>query len=287
MKLGLVGLLPNDIRTLTAQHLRAIQSLKLTGACFHVDSELLFELTEADYQQVKLLYADHGMTLAQMGIGYSQCLFDPDYAVRQHVINIISQGIQAAQEFNADVALIRTGSLNPTGSYSAYKKNHAPEAMGVLIDTLRTIATLAESAGQTIVIETHVLTILNSPELIVEVTRQVGSDRVRIVMDYVNHFQTLSQIYSSASRLNYIFDTMGALCPVAHIKDISVRNNFVLHFDEALPGEGELDLACAVRHWQRLRPDGYMLLEHLPAEAYARAAANVMRIAQEAGVPIT
>lgn len=144
--------------------------------------------------------------------------------------------------------------------------------MGVLIDTLRTIATLAESAGQTIVIETHVLTILNSPELIVEVTRQVGSDRVRIVMDYVNHFQTLSQIYSSAIRLNYIFDTMGALCPVAHIKDISVRNNFVLHFDEALPGEGELDLACAVRHWQRLRPDGYMLLEHLPAEAYARAA---------------
>ncbi len=78
MKLGVVGLLPNDIRTLTSQHLRTIQSLKLTGACFHVDSELLCELTAADYQQVKLLYADHGITLAQMGIGYSQCLFDPD-----------------------------------------------------------------------------------------------------------------------------------------------------------------------------------------------------------------
>ena len=112
---------------------------------------------------------------------------------------------------------------------------------------------MAESVGQTIVIETHVLTILNSPELIVEVISQIGSDRVRIVMDFVNHFQALSQIYASTSRLNYIFDTMGALCPVAHCKDICVENGFVMHFDEAVPGDGELDLACAMRRWQLLR----------------------------------
>lgn len=286
MKLGVVGLLPADIRTLNSQHLNAIKALNLSGACFHVGTELLLELTAGNYQHVRLLYADHEITLAQMGIGYSHCLFHPETAVRQQVIEIIGRGIQAAREFGADVALIRTGSLNPTGSYNASRKNHEPEAMEVLIGALRQIADKAESAGQTIVIETHISTILNSPELIVEVVREVGSDRVRIVMDFVNHFQTLSQVYTSASRINYIFDTMGALCPVAHCKDICVQNGFVMHFNEAVPGEGELDLACAVRRWQLLRPDGYMLLEHLPDEAYARAAANVTRIAQEAGVPL-
>ena len=262
MKLGVVGLLPADIRTLNSQHLNAIRSLKLSASCFHLNTEVLFELTTSNYEHIKLQYADHGITLAQMGIGYNHCLFDPDRAVRQQVVNIIGRGIQAAREFGADVALIRTGSLNPTGSYDPSRNNHEPEAMRLLIATLRQIATMAESAGQTIVIETHVLTILNSPELIVEVISQVGSDRVRIVMDFVNHFQTLSQIYASDARINHIFDTMGALCPVAHCKDICVQNGFVMHFDEAVPGAGEIDLACAIRRWQLLRPDGYMLLEY-------------------------
>ena len=97
MKLGVVGLLPADIRTLNSQHLNAIRSLKLSGACFHVNTEVLFELTASNYEHIKLLYADHGMTLAQMGIAYNHCLFDPDHAVRQRVIEIIGRGIRAAQ----------------------------------------------------------------------------------------------------------------------------------------------------------------------------------------------
>ena len=41
------------------------------------------------------------------------------------------------------------------------------------------------------VIETHVLTIMNSPEINVEILRAVGSERMKVVMDYVNHFQAL------------------------------------------------------------------------------------------------
>lgn len=146
LKLGVVGLLPADIRELNSQHLNAIKALNLSGACFHVSTDLLFELTAGNYQHVRLLYADHEITLAQMGIGYSHCLFHPDNAVRQQAVEIIGRGIQSAREFGADVALIRTGSLNPTGSYNASKNNHAPEAMGVLIGALRKIADKAEAS---------------------------------------------------------------------------------------------------------------------------------------------
>ena len=145
--------------------------MKLSGACFHLDTEVLFQLTASNYEQLGLLYADHGMTLVQMGIAFNHCLFDSDRIVRQKVLEIICRGIQAARRFGADVVLIRTGSLKPAGSYVSSRNNHEPEQMRLLIAMLRQTPTRAETAGQTIVIETHVLRIMNFPELIVEVIR--------------------------------------------------------------------------------------------------------------------
>ena len=309
MRLGVVGMLPNDFRTISSDNLLAIRQLGLTSACFHVGSELLFEVQSADCHKIKQLYAEIGMDLVQMGIGYQECLFDPDPAIRAGIVDKIWRGLEIGREVEAQTCLIRTGSLNPTGSYHPSRKNHTPECYERLIETLRQVADKAEQEGQTVVIETHVLTIMNSPEMNAQVVNDVGSARIQIVMDYVNHFQTLHQVYNSTARLQHIFDVMGAVCPVGHCKDISVGNGFVVHFSEEVPGEGELDLAMALRLWHELRPNGYMLLEHLPSqpatrtgvdqvmqlgwtpmgdqpnERYILAARNVQRIAAEAKEP--
>ncbi len=310
MRLGVVGMLPNDFRTISPENLLAIRDLGLTSACFHVGGDLLFEVKPADCAKVQALYAEHGMDLVQMGVGYSECLFDPDTEVRAGVVRKIERGLEIARDVGSHTCLIRTGSLNPTGSYHPAKQNHTPEAYERLIATLRKVADKAEAVGQTIVIETHVLTIMNSPETNAQVVKDVGSDRIRIVMDYVNHFQSLHQVYNSAERLQQIFDAMSDVCPLGHCKDISVGNGFVVHFSEEVPGEGELDLATMLRLWHATHPDEYMLLEHLPSqpatrsgidqvmqlgwtpmgdgpnERYILAARNVQRIAAEAGVPI-
>ena len=310
MRLGVVGMLPNDFRTISPENLLAIRGLGLTSACFHVGSDLLFEVKTAECAKIKQLYTETEMDLVQVGIGYNECLFDPDAEVRANVIRKIARGIEIGRDLDAGTSLIRTGSLNPTGSYHPSRKNHAPECYDRLIATLRQVADKAEQEGQTIVIETHVLTIMNSPEVNAQVVKDVGSDRIRIVMDYVNHFQTIHQVYNSAERLQHIFAVMGPVCPVGHCKDISVGNGFVVHFSEEVPGEGELDLATALRLWHAQHPDEYMLLEHLPSqpatrsgidqvmqlgwtpmgdqpnERYILAARNVQRIAAEAGIPI-
>jgi sugar phosphate isomerase/epimerase len=73
---------------------------------------------------------------------------------------------------------------------------------------------------------------------------------------------------------------------VGHFKDIRISDGLVLHIDEDVPGEGVLDLATALRRWESLNPDGYMLIEHLPEEKIPLAAENTRRIAREAGVKI-
>lgn len=286
MRLGVVGMLPNTLAEIKPEHLADIRALGLSGAGLSISVDALAGIDRSLCDQTRNLFNAANMDIVQAGIGYRACLFDPDKAVRDKIISQIKQGIEVGHQLGAHVTLIRTGSLNPNGAYSPSRENHHPDCHIRLRDTLKQVAEHAEAIGQSVVIETHVLTIMNSPETNVETLQAVGSNRLGVVMDYVNHFQALHQVYNNATRINHIFDTMGAISIIGHCKDICVRDGFVTHFDEAIPGEGELDLAVALRRWHEFRPDGYMLLEHLPVEDYPLASRNVHRILEQAGIPV-
>ena len=286
MRLGVCGILPSDFRTITHQHLEAIRALGLTGAAFHGAGDQLFDVKSTECDKVRTVYAEAGMDQPQFGIGFRECLFDHDAHLRAYAVSKIKRGIEMARDLNAHTCLIRTGSLNSAGSYSPCKENLEPESRERLIETLKLIAAKAEEEGVTIVIETHALTIMGSPETNKEIIAAVGSHRMGVVMDYVNHFQSMHQVYNSTERLNHIYDFMGPISPIAHCKDIRVKPGLVLHIDEEVPGEGELDMVTALKRWHHLYPDRYMLLEHLGNDRYHHAAANVRRICAEAGIEI-
>ena len=286
MRLGIVGLLPGDPRAVRGEHLQRARALGVSAACFHAPAEVLFAVTAEQLRDCRRRYADAGLELAQLGIGYGECLFDPDPAVRAAIQRAIARGLEVGRALDAGVALIRTGSLSPAGSYGPSPRNHEPGRLELLIDELRAVAAAAEAAGLTVVVETHNLTILGTPEVNRRVIDAVGSPRLRVVLDYVNHFQSLEQAYSSRARIDHIFDLMGPVAAIAHLKDLLPADGFVVHLDEAAPGEGCLDLAAAMRRWQALQPDGYMLVEHLPDERIPAAVASARRIAAAAGVPV-
>ena len=286
MRLGVVGMLPPDFRDISTQHLEAIQALNLTGAAFHAPGDQLFEVTADECHKVRDTIAAQDMDLPQFGIGFAERLFDPDQAVRDRVVGKIERGIEVARDLAAHTCLIRTGSLNPEGSYAPTKENLTPTARARLVETLKRVAAKAEAEAITIAIETHLLTIMGSPETNRDVLREVGSERMTVVMDYVNHFQNLDQVYNSSERFEQIFAVMNPLSVVGHCKDIKLSNGLVLHIDEEIPGDGELDIATALRLWHEAHPEGYMLLEHLPNEKYPRAAENAHRIIGDAGIPL-
>ena len=285
MRLGVVGLC-GDFRTITSDEIAKIKELEFTGLSFHFRSAEIPSVPPDACSRCVQMLEDANLDLVQFGITYEECLFHPDAAVRQAAIASVQSGMETAVSLNAHHYLFRPGSLNPDGAWTSHRDNHLPESMERLIDTLKPIAAHAEEHGLTLVMETHAVSIMGSPEICREVVERVGSDRLRIVMDFVNHFQTLLQVYNSEERLNHIFDVMGPVAPMAHIKDISVQNGLVLHLNEEVPGEGELELGVALQRFNKLHPDGYGLIEHLPAEKIPLANTNVRRIAAENGVHI-
>ena len=98
--------------------------------------------------------------------------------------------------------------------------------------------------------------------------------------------EVVASTVTSRPSSRMVFEVMGPICPVGHVKDIRLRDGLVLHIDEEVPGAGELDMDTALRRWHQLYPDGYMLLEHLPAEKYTLASQTVHRIAAAAGIEI-
>ena len=285
MRLGIVGLC-GDFRTLTPDEIAKIKHLAFTGLSFHFRSAEIPDVPPDAIPRCVGMLETAELDLVQFGITYEECLFHPDANIRKAGIESVQRGIPTAAALNAHYYLFRAGSLNPDGAWTSHRDNHLPEAMERLIETLKPIAAHAEHHELTLVMETHAVSIMDSPETCQEVVARVGSDRLRIVMDFVNHFQTLRQVYESEARLHHIFDIMGPIAPMAHIKDISVQNGLVLHLNEEVPGEGELALGVALKRFDALYPDGYGLIEHLPTEKIPLANTNVRRIAAENGVQI-
>ncbi len=285
MRLGVVGIV-SDFRKLNQQEIDAVKELQFTGISYHFASANIPQVSADECEQFRFLLAKADLDLVQFGITYSECLFDPNPSVRQAAIEAVNCGMPVAKDLGAFHYLFRPGSLNPEGAWTSHRDNYLPESMERLIETLKPIAAHAERVELTLVMETHAVSIMDSPETCREVVEKVGSDRLRIVMDFVNHFQTLRQVYDSEERLNHIFDVMGPVAPMAHIKDIRVEKGLVLHLNEEVPGEGELELSVALKRHDALYPDGYGLIEHLPNEKIPLANTNVRRIASENGVPI-
>ena len=286
MRLGVCGMIPGEFVQTSGQDLDAIRALGLSGAAFHYAGDKMGQLSADDLRNVRQTFETAEMDLVQFGIGFGECLFDPDASVRQRVIEKIESGIEVSRQLNAMGCLIRTGSLNPAGSYVPSRENRTPDACAQLVDTLRAVAAKAETEGVDVVIETHVLTIMGTPEINRDVLADVGSARMSVVMDYVNHFQNLDQVYDSTKRIEHIFSIMNPISILGHCKDIKMSPGLVLHIDEEIPGDGELDLATALRLWHEAHPDGYMLLEHLPNEQYPRAAANALEVIRANNIPL-
>lgn len=288
--LGLTGtavtnVLPTDFRTFISSQFDMVRALGFAGFGHHFGGDPA-EVTEEACARARETWESIPLELAQFALLYRECLFDPDEAVRRRIIAKIKAGNRVARWLRAGVHLIRPGSRNPAGSWTPHPDNHTPESVARFVETLGEIADDAERNEVTIVVESHVVSLMRSPEVCAEVVERVGSPRIRIVMDPVNHFESIHQAFNSTERLNQIFDVLGPIAPIGHAKDITVGNHLVSHLDEAVPGEGLLDYATFLKRFHAANPDGYLLIEHIPPEKVPPANAYIRRVAEETGVEV-
>lgn len=279
MKLGVAGLLGDG----SAQAIRRVRDLGFSAASWHLPSLATARDSEALLRTRDALEADSVVLVQLLPPDYPS-LVHPDPQVRADGVSAVGAVLEAAVTLGAQSVYVRPGSLNANGPWTPHAENHAPETRARLIESLVTLAPLAEGAGIPLALEAHVVSPLDTVAAVREVLNRVASPMLRFNADPVNLVGTFDQAYHTTALIDELFDQLGDAVICAHAKDITVGERLVLHLDECVPGQGLLDHETFLRRFDACCPRGAVLIEHLPIERVPEARRALLEFAGRAGL---
>ena len=136
-------------------------------------------------------------------------------------------------------------------------------------------------------LETMQWVLPDSPESYLDIIKAVDRPGFAAHFDPVNMSCTLDRYYNSGAFLERCFDILGPYIKSCHAKDLTLRNQHLIHFDEVLPGTGGIDFGAYLRGLTKLDPDTTLIVEHLQTdEQYAAAVAHIRGVAKQNGIEI-
>jgi sugar phosphate isomerase/epimerase len=282
MRAGVAGLLPSQPGAITPRHAAALRDLGFSGASVTVGDP--GDVRPDDLVRAREVLAAAGIRVAQANAGYP-ALVHPDAAQRARGVRLVQEACRAARLLDAVFLLVRSGSVNPGGNYFPHRENHTPATVDRLIESLRRVSTAAEAEGVTLGLECHVITTLESPEVVRQIIAAVGSPALRYNADPVNFVSSFRDAYDSTTLLHRVFRELGDVTVSAHVKDVALGNRLIVHIDECAPGEGIFDVATFLRLYESRLPDGYVLIEHLPDDKIPGAKRALDAILAQTGIP--
>jgi sugar phosphate isomerase/epimerase len=283
VKLGLLGLIQSDLTDVNHNKIRWAADLGFHGLGAHltVPADTVPDETA---QTVKSVIADQGLDFLQLWGPYP-CIISPDEPTRQAGVAAAREIVKLAARMGALGAGVRPTSLNPKGDWWPHPDNQSQESEDRFVGSLREILDTAGDHDVNIILETHITTLLNSPQRIKRVIERVASDRIKLNLDPANFIGDLATAFNPTPLINELFDLLGTYTDTVHVKDFYLEDRFILHISETVTGTGMMDLDTILCRTQALSPDMYAIIEHLPISQVPLAKRNLTQKIQELGLP--
>jgi sugar phosphate isomerase/epimerase len=281
MKPGVVGLMPNHARDITAETAARLRSSGFTGVTVRVLDPLVAE--RAEFERAGKILRDGGVEVAQANPTY-EVLVHPDETLRARGIEALRAACQVATWLGAGTVYVRPGSLNPAGAWTPHPENTSLRTIECLVDSLRRTITAAEEAGIPLAMEGGSTCPIDTPERVRDVIEAVGSPALGFNADPVNFVRSLDELYNMTSLTHRLFDLCGKYVVCAHTKDITYESALPVRLRECPLGEGLCDQVTYLQRFEQSCPQGYFMIEHLPDDQIPAAKANLDAALRTAGL---
>jgi sugar phosphate isomerase/epimerase len=281
MRLATTGLLPADLRQVDDEVARRLRAAGFVGcSCFFPDPTAP---TGKELDRLRDTLRRAGVGVAQVN-GRYECLVNPDAELRRQGIATLQAAVQICQRLAGDNLYVRPGSLNPGGHWWPHPENHSLATLDRLVDSLRQVARTAEDAGVILAVEGHVVSPLDSAAAVRELFDRVGSPALKFNSDPVNFVGGVQDVYHARRVVDVLFDTLGDVTWAVHAKDMDIEDRHVVHISEVVMGRGRMELGYMLQRFQAVRPEGYVIVEHLPDELIPEARDALLAAGEQAGV---
>jgi sugar phosphate isomerase/epimerase len=194
-------------------------------------------------------------------------LIHPLAEARERNLLTLQQAMAAASALGCRWVNTMAGTRDPDATFWAYHPdNFNAETWRCLLAGVQRALEDTPDDGAGLTLEPYMLTPLSSASKLAEIVVEIGSPRLRIVLDPVNIIPP-ADYHRSSVALQQMFDLLGEWIVGVHAKDHYLhRARATLHIDERIPGQGELDYTTLLRNMAAL-PNAALVIEHLREDA--------------------
>jgi len=145
----------------------------------------------------------------------------PDAEVRSEGLKRMDGFLAAVAALGCPIATLCSGTRSHVHLWYESEANDSPEAWSDMLESMRGAASLAEKHGVTLAIETEAANIIDTPEKARRIMDEVGSDRLKMILDCANLFHKgEAHPENVRATIDRAFRFFGADVVLAHGKDI-------------------------------------------------------------------
>ncbi|MBB3997874.1 sugar phosphate isomerase/epimerase family protein [Aureimonas pseudogalii] len=208
--------------------------------------------------------ASTGVSLAALSGTYNMA--HPDPAVRDDGLHRLAVVLGAARALDIPLVTLCTGTRHPTDQWAHHPDNSDASAWGDMAAEMAKALDLAERQGVDLGIEPEQANIVTSAADAVRLAAEMGSPRLRVVLDPANLFEAAGP--DEARRIvAKAVDEAAPLIAMAHAKDRYPDGRF------ATAGRGVVDFPDFLRRLRAVGFDGPLVTHGLAAEEAGEVAA--------------
>ena len=186
----------------------------------------------------------------------------------------------AAGPMGTRLVTLCTGTRNPDDMWRAHPDNDGPEAWRDLLRSMETAVEIAERHDIELGIEPELGNVVNSAEKARRLIEEIGSPRIKIVLDPANLFETATP-HRQREIIAEAIDLLADRIVLAHAKDRTADGGFTA------AGRGIIDYPHYLERLAAAGFDGPLFAHGLAPEAAPGVAAFLTEVIQKAGSNLT
>lgn len=198
-------------------------------------------------------------------------MIHPDIAVRKTGHRKLEELAKHCADISTGLITLCTGTRDPADQWRAHPDNNRPDAWRDLLQAMETAIEIAERYDIYLGIEPELANVVNSAEKAHRLISELGSPRLKIVIDPANLFE-VATLQQQRSIVSAAIDLLADHIVMAHAKDRNPDGSF------ATAGKGVLDYAHYIGRLKAIGFEGSLVTHGLAAAEAAGVASFLQNI---------
>jgi len=239
------------------------------------DPKLLAEIQRA--------FAAENVLIAEVGAWKN--LLDPDPGKRRENLAYVTQRCALADAIGALCCVDIAGSYNPTSWYGPNPRNLSRDFFDATVENCRHILDAVKPTRTRFTIEMMGWNLPDGPDAYLELIRAVDRTGFAVHLDVCNGINSPQRFYRNADFIRECFRKLGPYIVSCHAKDLRWDIEMNVHFEEVVPGRGQVDYNAYLGELARLGRDVPLMLEHLQtADEYDEGRQYIRKTGEDMGL---